>query len=203
MLPRRRLSLECPVVDQQLLEKQIAESVVPDQFTLKAPVDYHLTVFHLGRPNEIYEAITEAQIAAQPGWNEGSFLKMLTRWLGRSKRRIPEPITVEIKGLMTLGSRIPYAVACKVADPTGDLQRIHSQLISSFARLMEDDMGLDDGRKFLKGSPVFGFSGKSWSPHITVGETSLPLATSVPVGSVDVGPMQVRNASAVGMEGLR
>lgn len=49
-------------------------------------------------------------------------------------------------------------------------------LSNHMVRVMERDLNVPDGRALLGKSDVFGYPGKSWAPHITVGHVRELLA---------------------------
>ena len=198
MLPSRRISLECPVVDAAGLQEWAHDDAVKAGASLKPSSDYHLTVLHLGRPAEIFEAVRSAA-GDRRASGEDYFADRLRNWLQAHVKTLRHSVSVASDGLLTLGSAKPYALACRISALPPEVRDLHDGLLSSFAHFLHQELGVADGASFMRLSPVFGYSGKSWVPHITIGQTEALVEVRLPTREVRLSPMRVRNGDVLGL----
>lgn len=200
MLPDKRISLECPVLMPDQLQRWVEGSAGAAGGRLTPAYDYHLTVLHLGRTREIYGAIAERISLRQSGDNERRFLSAYRAWLEVHVKTLRHPMTVFTGDLSTLGSGPPpYPLVCKVVNMPPALEGLHADLLAAFGSFLEESMGIPDGPGFLSSSSVFGYSGKSWVPHITVGTIPQPKVLRLQMHSVQLAPMRIRNGESLGI----
>lgn len=198
-LPSKRISLECPVVDADALREWVRAVVAETGGKVSWTSDYHMTVLHLGRPNEIFEAVHANMPSRLPVIDESRFLRQLRKWLQVHVLTLRHPVTVSVDGLIPLGATAPYALACRIATMPRQLRNLHQDLLGSLGRFMQEDLGVADGPGLLSSSSAFGFSGKSWTPHITVGSGTSLKNLELPEYKVRLGPMLVRNGAVLGI----
>lgn len=201
MLSNRRISLECPVVDAKDLQGWVGSFTLGTAADLKPYDDYHLTVLHLGKTDEIFETVRMHVDARSRPLSEAQFLGQLQAWLRVHVRTLRHSVDVGVNRLATLGQQAPYALVCRVTTLPLELSDLHESLLTSFGRLLEEDFGVPDGLGLVRSSPIFGFSGKEWVPHVTVGNVRRPVELDLPPRTVRLGPMKVRNGESLGIYG--
>ena len=199
MLPSRRISLQCPVDNAASIRESLAERVGELGGDLAPANDYHFTVLHIGRPNEIYGAVASVADRRQATLDESTFLELFRNWVQVHSQTLRHETAVKAEGLVTLGERPPLSLVYKVVGLPLELRSLHSELLGSFARFLQVDLGAPDGAGLLRASPVFGFSGKSWVPHVSVGTIGRWVTSPSPAETVLLGPLQVRNAEVIGI----
>jgi hypothetical protein len=199
MLPARRISLECPVIrGADALKRSAETTLVGERVRFHEPSDYHLTFLHVGRPSEIFAVVTSARSqATRHTLSEERFLIELKKWLTRAEKAMRHDIRVEASRLVSLGPTPPYAVACEVPVLPGEVADLHEALLQDFAMLLQEAFGVPDGTALLQSSEAFGYSGKSWIPHVTVGGSSQPLIRTLPRTIFVLGPLRMRNSASL------
>jgi len=198
VLPSKRISLECPVANPVDVRDWAYYAVLSARATIEPPSDYHLTVLYLGRPDEIFRAVQSAA-SDRVSLNEAYFLDRLRNWLRVHVRTLRHRVAVAASGLVTLGPAEPYALACRISFLPPEVSDLHEGLLSSFATFLNEELGVSDGLGFMGSSPVFGYSGKSWVPHITVGRSRVRTEVNLPPLEVGLGPLRVRNGEVLGL----
>lgn len=194
-LPTRRLSLECPVVYEADL-RTAALAAFGDQEFFPAD-ELHMTVFHVGRTHEVYEAVTQArQDFAHRPLDTSRFAVALHHWLRRSAMVLPRESWVQGRSFQTLGET-PYAAVLVLDQLSPMIADVHDRLSESFARFLRDECNVPNGTSLLRENAVFGFSGKSWIPHITVGRVPAGRSIPAPALRVTLGDMRTRNEGSL------
>jgi hypothetical protein len=197
-LSAKRISLECPVIRPEVLKQHIQSATESVDFTFNAVEEYHLTVLYIGRPAEIFEVVSSARLEyAHRPLTALQFIVQLRKWLNSHATTLRHSVHVSTKEVITLGSSSPYTIACLMNDLPPSLLDLHGALVRSFEEFLESALGVPSGPGLLRNSEVFGFSGKSWIPHITVGQCRKPLSIAIPAVTIEIGPLQIRNIGSL------
>jgi len=197
MLPSKRLTLEYPVADTDDFYGWAKQAALKLGLDLPRRGEYHFTILHIGKPNEIFAAVKSA--LQEPSLiNEDQFLQRLRAWLVTARSELPSGARVIADRLATLGSAPSYSVVSRIASRA--LPHLHYELLDSFAVVLED-CGVEDGRRFMSMASALGYSGKSWNPHITVGETHTPIDVGADAIEIRLLPPRVRNDSYISASG--
>ena len=190
-IPTRRLSLECAVLRAENLTAS-ARRHIPNLHA-KDNAEVHLTVMHLGRTNEIYDAVQRSrnEYAHRP-LDAHRFISALREWLRKSALIVPRNSWAQGSRFTTLGG--PHLAAVLEIDKLAPaIADVHELLLTSFAEFLSVELNAPHGMALLNTDPAFGFSGKSWIPHITVGQLDEPQTQETEPLRVDLGQMSVRN----------
>lgn len=194
MVPNSRIALECSVLNTESLRTAIQRSGVKGLVSDRR--EYHFTVLYLGRPSEVLDAVQRARsdYAHRP-LDDDRFVTALRAWLQRHVGVVSSETQVAGDRLIRLGDAATLLLDRIPRELTG----VHGHLVDSFATFLHEELNVPDGRALMRNDSAFGFSGKTWIPHITVGSISTALDSTLDEIEVVLGPMQVRNwASLVG-----
>lgn len=199
IMPTRRLSLECPVSCPPDAYKAIAKFVQGAGGEVVASANLHMTVLYIGRPAEIFTAVQAQRGPRESDMDSTYFVAQLRTWLRTHVTALRHSTRMQLGDFGTLGEQPPYAIVRKVSRLPAALSDLHATLLRSFATFLQESLGVHDGAAFLRQSSVFGYSGKSWVPHVTVGRAQRGCTALSPVTDVEVGPLRVRNGGSIGL----
>lgn len=197
LLALSRVTLEAPVIDPG----SFAQAVRAAAGVAYEPVEdteLHLTILHVGKPADIFAVVQAARATSSSrALDPERFvhdLAVLLHQLVLTSRHDAPARTGEV---LTLGVEPPLALVVRL-ELSAALADLHELMLKQFSVFLETQ-GAADGDALLRHSPAFGFTGKSWLPHVTVGKSMHKVSGLMPAQDVQLGALRIRNGSGLGV----
>lgn len=189
-LPRRRITLELPVVDTTQLLLGLPGG---QRYLLDEHLELHLTLLHVGRTDEVFDAVKRVA-SKNPNLQVSEFLHDLRNWLELEVGRFPGPYQVRPlrwKSFANLRVLLVDGIGWSPAD-------YHGALLEDLRAFIGRWSNLKEAAQILR-EPAFGFTGKSYQPHISINTLS-PLNEDVLPdlgGHLTLGRATIRNIDSL------
>jgi 2'-5' RNA ligase len=190
----KRVWLEMPAIernDVKNLQKGIAE--INKDFEPYEEEKLHLTLFHFGKPKEIYD---EFCLASGEDISFDEFKEVFSDILRSFEGLVEKNVIFEVKNVELFG-REKFPKVVLIIDKNGYVENKRNKISVALAELLHK-FKIPDTYRFIKYSKNFRYSSnKEYTPHITLGVYKNKAKNFVFVkpdfSSVVLGPSRIAN----------
>lgn len=162
-----------PLKKENLIEIQDFVKADHEEFKRYQPQWFHLTLFHFGKPQELYEEITKHLTATKT--YENFYTKFISLLETLEYLKKTQPITLDTKHISFYGndekSNTNYAVVTELEN-SKKLRSIRKNIIETTDKWFYE-IGIKNPKKFYQESINFKYNLlETYRPHVTVGRIS-------------------------------